>query len=527
MSRKTDHPAFIDAFLQPGFYPHTVMHCTLIETHISWVILTGKFAYKIKKPVNFGFLDFSTLEKRKFYCEEELRLNRRLAADIYLDVVTIAGSHDKPVLGGEKNIFDYAVKMKQFPPQIELDHLLEQGKLNHHIIDAIAYHIADFHQHISIADSQSNYGLPEIVIKPIRENFQQVREKITDQASLEMLGKIESWSESTFKQLESILIKRKKQGFIRECHGDLHLRNLAWYKEKPLAFDCLEFNPAFRWIDVMSEIAFLIMDLTDHKQAKLGQRFLNQYLEYTGDYAGCILLKFYLAYRAMVRAKVEAIRAHQPGISTSESKAALSAFSNYLALAFDYTKPVKPFILITHGVSASGKSTISAPLAEILGAIRIRSDIERKRLFSVPVNQHSHNEIDQGLYSRKATEQTYLKLVELAENIIIAGYPVIIDASFPTLSERQLFQKLAEKYQLSFTILELFADTEKLKQRIVARQDDVSDADLSVLLKQLENWHPLDEKERELTCRIHTNTPVDINALAKQLSLQIKSTKSV
>lgn len=519
MNTNQNTPSLIQSMLEPGIYDYPVENCELVETHISWVILTGEFAYKIKKPVNFGFLDFSSLDKRKFYCEEELRLNRRLAPDIYLAVTPITGSENNPHLNGEGEILDYAVKMKQFPREIELNHVLNRGELNNQIIDSIAALIADFHQKVDIADECSDFGEPGTVFKPIKENFDQIKERITDKTTLNMLMQIEQWSDDNFNQLKPVLKERKQHGFIRECHGDLHLRNLAWYQNKPLAFDCLEFNPDFRWIDVISEIAFLIMDLADHKQAGFAQRFLNQYLEISGDYAGCRLLTFYLVYRAMVRAKVDAIRAQQRGISPQDANNAMTDFKNYLQLALKYTQANKPIVMITRGVSGSGKSTITGPLSEKLGAIRIRSDVERKRLFGINPEQHEQNKIADGIYSKAATEKTYLKLLELAETVIKAGFPVIIDATFSTYTQRQLFKKLADKHQLGFVILEFTAAAETLRQRVAKRENDVSDAGLDVLNHQLKHWHALQADEKEYALTINTEKTQDINQLIQAIAL--------
>ncbi|MDH5601239.1 MAG: AAA family ATPase, partial [Gammaproteobacteria bacterium] len=298
---------------------------------------------------------------------------------------------------------------------------------------------------------------------------------------------------------------------------DLHLRNLAWYQDKPLAFDCLEFNPNFRWIDIISEIAFLIMDLEDHQQAALGQRFLNQYLEISGDYAGCRVLNFYLVYRAMVRAKVAAIRSQQQGIKKEDMNSAITEFNNYLELALKYTQQHPPFLLITSGVSGSGKSTFSAPISEKLGAIRIRSDVERKRLFNISMELQFQNKIAQGIYSEAATEKTYLKLLELAETLLRAGYPVIVDATFSTYSQRQRFKQLADKSNCRFIILEFIATNKTLQQRITKRKNDISDADLNVLKSQLSHWHALEPTERRYTYAIDTEKPFVLSQLIKDL----------
>ncbi len=510
-------PPFIIAMMKPEFYNHPVQHCQLIETHISWVLLTGDFVYKVKKPVNFGFLDFSTLEKRKFYCEEELRLNRRLAPEIYLDVVQISGSQEHPVLDGSDKPFEFAIKMLQFSQDKQLDHMLDRNELKQDMIDAIAIMIADFHQQLDSAKETLAYGDPEQIYHPVKENFIQIRKCITNETKLDLVTELEQWSQNYFNKITNIITQRKKKGFIRECHGDLHLRNIAWYKNKPLIFDCLEFNPEFRWIDVISEIAFLVMDLQDHHQAEFAQRFLNHYLEITGDYEGCCLLHFYLVYRAMVRAKVDAIRASQAGISKKEQDEASGESYSYLQLALTYTKRQTPFIIITHGKSASGKSTITQPLLEKLGAIRIRSDVERKRLYNIKPGGNSTTHSDKEIYTSEATKKTYHKLLKLAEVIINASFPVIVDATFSTAEQRNLFQNLATQKQVRFVILDFLATDETLKQRIRDRQQDVSDADINVLENQIKNWQPLKEDEKINSISINTEEELNIDGLISRL----------
>ena len=513
-------PLFIQAMLRPEFYDHPVDTCELIETHISWVILTGNFVYKIKKPINLGFVDFSTLKKRKYYCEEELRLNHRLAPNIYLGVIPISGSAENPTLTVKEKAFEYAVKMQQFSHNMQLDLVLARNELRQDMLDSFAELIALFHQDIERANSTSYFGEQEQVYQPAKENFIQIHERINDKSKINLLSKIERWTEDTFNEIKNIFYQRKEKGFIRECHGDLHLKNLAWHENKPLAFDCLEFNENFRWIDVASEIAFLIMDLDVNHKPELAQHFLNKYLELTGDYEGCSVLRFYLVYRVMVRTKVDAIRASQVGISLQEYDEANAEIDNYLQLALTYTHKIKPFIIITHGMSASGKSTITQPLLEKLGAIRIRADVERKRLFNIKAEQNSAANIQQGIYTKEATHKTYLKLLELTECIVDAGFPVIVDATFSTTEQRTLFRKLASQKHVDFIILNFIVSEETLKQRIRNRKKGISDADITVLENQIKNWQPIERDEEKYSISINTEEPLDIEQLLSRLKLR-------
>ena len=518
-SRKKTLPSLIAALMKPGVYDHPVKKCQLIETHASWVILTGTIAYKIKKPVNLGFLDFSTLEKRRFCCEEELRLNRRLAPEIYLALAPVFGSPEQPKWTGNSQAIEYAVKMAQFPQEAQLDRALAGGNLQPRHIDAFARLIACFHQQIAVAGADCSYGEPNHIRKPVLDNFLQIRKHIPEGKMIEPLAELEDWTRTGLNALAPVFARRKSEGWIRECHGDLHLRNLAWINDTPVVFDCIEFNPDLRWIDVISDAAFLVMDLQDRHQPQLAHRFLNLYLEHTGDYCGLQVLPFYLTYRALVRAKVNAIRALQPRISNGQQAEAERDFSGYLQLAKRYAGPGRPQLIITHGLSASGKSTLTQPILEYLEAIRIRSDVERKRLHDLKPEADGHVFIGEGIYTEEATDRTYFRLAELAGQILEADYSVIVDAAFLKINQRLRFQQLAASKQVPFRILECMASPETLRRRIVERPKNVSDADLSVLEHQLRKRQPLSESEKLYTLEIDTEAPFDVRFLTDQIKV--------
>ena len=508
----------VAALLTPSQFDHPVTRIELIETHISWVILTGEFVYKIKKPVNFGFLDFTTLAKRKHFCEEELRLNRRLAPHIYLTVVPITGTVAHPSLGGEGEAIDYALRMRQFPQEAQLDRMLARDELKTEYIDAIAECIASFHQHLEPASATSDFGDPDHVWHPVDENFVQIREHDTTASHLQLLAEIERWSRASYNGLRATFTQRKQDGFIRECHGDLHLRNIAWYQNQPIIFDCIEFNPDLRWIDVISDIAFLIMDLIDRGQSPLAYRLLNLYLSHTGDYPAIRLLPFYLVYRAMVRAKVDMLRLSQVGLSREEQHADEAEFLGYLELARGFIHRAKPVLMITWGLSASGKTTMSGSLLEVLAAIRIRSDVERKRLVGMKPVTSAAAAVGSGIYSAEMTERTYTHLLNLAREILAAGFPVIVDAAFLDAQRRQQFAQLAEEMQVPFIILQCVARADILRQRIIRRQPDASDADLGVLEHQLAQHQPLSHTEQGSTVTINTEQALDVNSLVQQIN---------
>jgi len=507
-------PTLISALLQSALFGCAPRDIELVETHISWVILAGDYAYKIKKSLDLGFLDFSTLDRRRHFCEEELRLNRRLAPAVYLDVVAVTGTPEAPALNGAGEAIEYAVRMTRFPQDAQLDNLLTSGALGPAHIDAIAHMMAAFHQRADTANGNSPYGDPGHVLQPVAENFTQVRERVTRPEWLRELAGLEQWSHAEFDTLQPAFIERKRQGHVRECHGDLHLRNLAWWNDGPIAFDCIEFSPGLRWIDTLSDIAFLVMDLHDRGQAALASRFLNAYLEQAGDYEGVVLLPFYLVYRAMVRAKVDTIRAAQPGIEDNERRQAESELYTYLQLAQSYTRAPAPKLIITHGVSASGKSTLTQALLEKTGAVRVRSDVERKRLHGSADGERGSSG---GMYSAGATARTYDRLLELADAVLRAGYSVIVDATFLKYSLREAFRKLAASSRAPFVILELSAPPGTLRRRIIARHGDVSDADLDVLDSQLRHNEPLRDVERKYTITLDTAEPLEIGQLAEAI----------
>ncbi len=385
------------------------------------------------------------------------------------------------------------------------------------MIDAFAHFIADFHARAAVAGTHEEYGAPLQVWQPMAENFAQIRERMDGADQLASLVEVERWSHSAFKELEPVLVRRKEDGFVRECHGDMHLRNLAWIDESPVAFDGIEFNPRLRWIDVISEVAFLVMDLQARGESMQAQRFLNGYLEQTGDYAGLRLLPLYLVYRAMVRAKVSAIRLVQSEDGGDERHELEAEFTHYLALARSYTCPAAPRLLITWGVSGSGKSSLSQSLLEFLPAIRVRSDVERKRLYGMAPLESGQAAHAEGIYSEAATVRTYERLRELACVVLEAGYTVIVDATFLHRVQREPFERLAQDKGVVYVILAFHAGEQSLRQRILRRRGDASDADLAVLEHQLNVLAPLSAGEQECCIKIDTESPFDPAALAQRI----------
>ncbi len=506
---RDSQPPLIRALRSRTAYDHPVEDIRVLETHISWVLLTGAFAYKIKKPVSLGFADFSTLELRRAACNEELRLNKRLASRMYLGVVSICGSVEDPKFYAEGEVIEYAVKMRQFPDDCRLDRFTDQGRLKADMVRALAAEVAQFHSRIPVAEPGQQAQESERRFSDIADNFETVRALYHNNARGELLEELRQWSLDCLVANGDQFRKRKRDGFVRECHGDMHLANMAYMDDKVTIFDALEFNPDLRWIDVMSEVAFVVMDLIHHQRPDLASVFLSSYLEGSADHEGLNLLRHFLVYRAMVRAKVSAIRASQENLKTGAREQALRDTDDFVELArrcMNYGD--EPFVLITHGVSGSGKSLLSGRLVGQLGAIQIRSDVERRRRAALGEDR----------YSGPARHRIYGRLESCADKILRAGFPVIVDATFLTPQYRTRFWHLANEHGVPFGILSLHAPREVLVRRIAARQAegiDPSEATLPVLEHQLEEMQPLTDSEREFAVEIESVAGADLTPVER------------
>ncbi len=489
----------IDALLRPEAYDHPVAEIALLETHISWVLLTGAYAYKIKKPVNLGFVDFSTRQRRLQFCQEELRLNRRLAPELYLGLCPIHGPAAAASFRGDGPIIEMAVQMRQFGQQDLLPAVLQRQDLAagalEELFEQLAVTLAGFHASAAVASGQEPFGSAQQVRAPAIANLDVLERVLAADPRLEGLRR---WSEEQAQRLAPWFEARRLNGWIREGHGDLHLGNMALWQERILVFDCLEFSPPLRWIDPSSDLAFLVMDLRQRQRGDLAALVLNRWLELTGDYAGLRSWRWYLVYRALVRAKVAALRLQQADLSSAEVSGQQLLIQSYLALAEATTTASTPVLVITHGVSGSGKSHLARRLARRLGWIRLRSDVERKRLFGLwglPVREVRSGD----LYAAEVTEQLFgNQLPQCAEAILGAGLSLIVDATFLDRRHRHRFADLADRCGARFVILDCRCSPELARRRLSARQAvglDPSDADLAVLERQIELRDPLERSE--------------------------------
>jgi aminoglycoside phosphotransferase family enzyme/predicted kinase len=510
------------ALLHSDAYPHPAVGVQEKATHISRVFLAGEFAYKLKRPVSLGFVDFSTLARRRFFCEEELRLNRRLARQLYLGVVPVTRNGDRIQVEGEGETVDYVVKMRRFRQQ----DLLSRRPVTGELIDRLAERVASFHSSLSGAPPESPYGEPDAVLAPMLDNFGPIRGALDskcpeDVVHLRTLAHLERWTRKHFEQLREGLEERRRSGFIRECHGDMHRGNIVVIDAEPVIFDCIEFNPGLRWIDTMSELAFLTMDLAEAGEHALSRRLLNRYLEVTGDYGGLRLLPLYQVYRALVRAKVSAIQLGQAPGNEPDSVRCTADLGRYLDLALACSARHRPRLFITHGLSGSGKTWLGHLLREHLPVIQLRSDIERKRLFGVPERAREVLAQGQRLYGAEATQRTYRRLLTLANDLIASGFSVLVDATFLTREQRAPFLALAGALGCRCRILVLQAPMHVLRERIHARHQqglDASDADLDVLGLQIARLEPLSDAEHRQALFLNTERPPQIEALLERVT---------
>ncbi len=480
----------------------------LIETHISRLLLTDRFAFKFRKPVCLPFVDFRSIEARRHDCDEELRLNRRLAPSLYLDVVPVCGPAFAPRIGCSGPVIDYAVRMKRFAPGALLGERLAAGTLQATQIEALADRIAAFHAAAEVIPGGVD---PDVPIDPAAASVRPVS-KVLDQldaaVGVRRIAPLRAWVQSRATALAATFVARARDGRVRDCHGDLHLDNAVVLEDDVTAFDCLEFDPSLRRIDVIGDVGFLSMDLKARGRPDLAHRFIDAWLARSGDYDGVAVLRFHEVYRALVRALVAQLRGDR----------ATTRGPDYLGCAERLSAPdsLVPRLLITHGLSGSGKSTLARSLVDLTGAIRIRSDVERKRLFGLdPLASSASAAVD--LYAPAATRQTFMRLADCARTALAAGYPVIVDAVFLLRAERDRFAALAAGAGVPFTILECHAPADCLRARITARASaatDPSEATLDVLDRQLERVEVPDAAEQSAVLSVDTAARVDAAGVA-------------
>lgn len=473
----------------------------LFETHISWVIVLPTLAYKIKRALRLPFVDYSTLAARRFFCDEEIRLNRQLAPELYLGVAAIGGTPTQPLLDAAGPVLEYAVKMRAFDQSALWSHRLRQGQLGAGEARQLARLLARFHHGAPHAAPDTAFGGAAAVTARTDADLAEIA-LLAGSAHKELLAQVSAWHARQRCRLAARFERRKAAGWVRECHGDLHCANILTIDGRVQAFDAIEFNPGMRWIDVAQDLAFAWMDLQCGGRADLAARLLSDYLQLSGDEGALAVLPYYRIQRALVRCKVAL---HRGAGFEAGAGAARHEAHRYLAFAASCTKPGAPAMLIAHGFSGSGKSSVCELLVEPLGALHIRSDIERKRLFGLDPLAGAAAAPDAGIYARDAGLATYRRLACIALHALAAGLPLLVDASFLRRSQRSRFRRLARRLAVPFAILSVQASRAVLAARVAARSSaggDPSDAGPAVLAHQYRSAEPLAADETDAVIAI-------------------------
>ena len=514
-------PPLVDGLLRPSAYPHRVVEpIRVAETHISWVFLTGDFAYKVKKPVRLSFLDYSTLARRREFCDEELRLNRRLAPGLYLGVSRIGGGPQQPRVDADGPAIEYAVRMRQFAPGDELAALLETGRLTEDDLAALGAVIAAFHAAAAGAPAGTVLGTPATVHRVTLDNFDELRTLPEAGPWAGRIAALQSRVTEMHAALGALMTERRASGMVREGHGDLHCGNVVRWRGRLTPFDGIEFDPKLRFVDVVNDIAFLTMDLAERGHAGFRRAVLQAWTETLGDWPGLRLLPYYETYRALVRAKVAALRARQLPAGAPQRVEAVQDSWRYLEWAERRNALHRPPLVVTCGLSGSGKTWLARRLRGPLGALQVRSDVERKRLAGLRADEDSRSPADAGIYTLDFNARTYARLLDSAAAALAAGEPMIVDAAFLRRAERLSFLDLAERSGVPFAIMHCTAPEAVLQQRVAARsaaRSDASEAGLDVLARQPGYWEPFDAREAPRVIALDTSHPAAVETALGQL----------
>ncbi len=512
-------PPPLERLLSPEAYPHPVETIQLVETHISWILLTGEFAYKIKRPVHFPFVDLRCAGHRAWLCEQEVALNRRFAPEIYLQVCRITADEGGARVDGTGGVLEHAVKMRQFDRHDELDRLVEANAVEPAELETFGAQLARIHAGLPAAAPDSKWGQPEAVRTAIERNFEEclsASRVFGDTAELQVL---QPSLEHSVAEVMPLMAQRRAAGKVRECHGDLHCGNVVRRASRLVAFDCLEFEPAFRWIDVADEIAFLFADLESFGRPALAMAFLRGYLAQSGDYQACQIIRTYACHRSLVRAKVAALSLGNPQ-DTAALTAARDRYTRYIRCAGRFLSPRRPRLILMSGFSGSGKTWLARQLAPLLGAIHLRSDVERKRLAGMSEHERSGSSVGQGLYSAEMTRRLNQQLVSASQATLVGGFTTILDATFNRRADRDPFVALARQLRVRSYVIHCHAPEEVLRSRITARAtvgSDASEADIGVLEWQKKHHEPLQGDEGFITVEARTNDPDVVHEVRARL----------
>ncbi|MCS7047117.1 MAG: AAA family ATPase [Gemmataceae bacterium] len=523
-----DLAELIAALSQPAAYPFPAAEIVVYQTHISAVFLAGAFAYKLKKPVALSFLDFSTVEKRRHYCEEEVRLNRRLAPSVYLGVVPVALRNGAAAFEQEGDIVDWAVKMRRLPAEATLQRRLAEGTVTPELIDELARRLSRFHAAAARGPDIASFGRCAVVARNVRENFEQTQRHVGVTVSPGVHERLRRLSEEALVRLGPLIERRAEQGTTRDTHGDLHLDHVYWFPDRSppddlLMIDCIEFNERFRYADPVADMAFLVMDLKFQRRADLARRFAETYFAAAGDPAGRTLLPFYVAYRAIVRAKVEGLELTEPEIPEGERSAALARARGHWLLALAELAPPeqRPCLLLIGGLPGAGKSTLARTLVEHFGFRWLRSDAIRKELAGLPAEAAARADFEQALYAPARTEQTYSECLRRAQSALLEGGRVVVDASFRHERHRRAFLEAAGALCVPAALVLCEVDPDTARRRLAARQGDASDADWTIYQQLARTWEPLEPDTRAAATALSTADGLETTAARARDVLQM------
>ncbi len=500
MSLPAITPHILESLRNPAAYPVQTRAVELIQTHISWLLLTDTHVFKLKKPVNFGFLDFSTPELRRFYCHEELRLNSRLCPDMYEQVIELRATKDGAAFVGDGAVIDYAVMMKRLPVDRMLDRLVDNGAVSVAEMQHVARKISRFHAEAATSPYIAEFGSLEHILFNWRENFEQALPFQTSTLPPAVRENISSYVKTFADTNRALFEERIANGYIRDCDGDIHLGNICLINSTAYIFDCIEFNERFRYSDTAADIAFLLMDLDFHRRPDLAEAVLSAYIAASGDTTLAQLVTFYKVYRAVVRGKVESLLLLDPGITPEARTRAETRATRYFRLAQGYClrSSLPPTLFITCGTTGCGKSTLADGLSFELGLVSFNSDIVRKQLAGLATDTSIQVPFGEGLYSKEMSQRTYRELGRLAAAELAVGHSVLIDAGFRTTSERTEFAGLAVSHHAKFVILSVQCFPDEQRQRLRERTsqgNSVSDGREELLDQQTAVFEPPDGSE--------------------------------
>ncbi len=487
--------SLIEALCDPAAYPYSVPAVEVRHTHISVVFLAGPFVYKIKKPVELGFLDFSTLEKRRHFCEEEMRLNSRLAPQVYLGVVPITRHGATLKVEGAGEIVEWAVKMERLPDDATLENRLDRGEVGCDVVEALAAKIASFHAQAEAGPRIAADGALAVVAENARQNFEQSVAHIGAALSRGVFDRLRTLTEEALSRHRAVIDARAKRGVPRDTHGDLRLSHvyLLPHRQPPadvVIIDCVEFNERFRFADPVADMAFLVMGFKFHGRPDLARVFADAYFRASGDEEGRLLVRFYTAYRAAVRGKVESLKRTQHEVPEADRASALAKAQGYWLLALgEMERPDrKPCLVLVGGLPGSGKSSLAADLAQRAGFSVIRSDLVRKELAGTALAQPKPNVFASGLYTPEWNERTYAECLRRAEALLFEGRRVVVDASFREEAQRRAFLEAAARWKVPGVFLLCQVEPSVARRRMAQRVNDASDADWSIYLQAAEAW---------------------------------------